>query len=115
MIIKKKVTSLETLNEIMKTNIKDVNKKHDSLDCELISIKSDLKMLQKEKIGKTQFYWILGIVFTIMSGMFGYLIDQVSDVKETTVNTRLEVVEAKADVSWIKLELENAEEISRVK
>ena len=95
-------------------NISDavtINKtvKNDLVD-EVKALKEAVSSLTKEKIGVKQFYWVLGIVFACISGMFIYISDQVNGLQEITTNTRLDVVQTSTTVKGIKDWVDGIEE-----
>jgi hypothetical protein len=66
-------------------------------DAQLTKIFDDydkkLEILEKEKIDKTQFYWIIGILMTVVCGLFAVIyikLDSVgSDVSKTQSDVAL--------------------------
>ena len=83
--------------------------KNDLVD-EVKALKEAVSSLTKEKIGVKQFYWVLGIVFACISGMFIYISDQVNGLQEITTNTRLDVVQTSTTVNGIKDWVDGIEE-----
>lgn len=94
--IEKRVTALEVLFE----NYKGHEQTSPETDRRLTIVETE----QKNKVGFKQFYWVIGIMMTILMTTVGYLIDQIHDVQANQYEVAREVSKISGTLNNITFE-----------
>lgn len=66
----------------------------------------EIQSIEKNKVSYQHFYWVIGILFTIVVSLLGYIVTVLHATRETTTLTQLDVsqIKGKLDPYEIKYE-----------
>lgn len=89
----------------------------DVLEAKVISHETELERLKtamESKVSYQHFYWVIGILATIQIAVFGYIIQQgsnmlskIDEVGKTAVSTKVDVSELKGKLDPYQIEFQN--------
>jgi hypothetical protein len=80
------------------TMSEETEKAINSLDNRIVGLEATVK----EKVGFKHFYWIIGIMMTLLMTTVGYLIDQIHDLQRAQYEVAREVSEISGSLSSIE-------------
>jgi len=87
---------LEERDEFLKAMIKSVpvHRMSEATVMQIANIKERVASVEatvKDKVGFKHFYWVVGIMMTLLMTTIGYLIDQIHDLQEAQYEVAREV------------------------
>lgn len=84
--------------ELYDAHVKEGDERYHLLSSDIKELKSDVK----NRVTHRQFTWIIGVLMTIILGMFTYIANQISDIRHTGENVKEDVSSLKTDSGWLK-------------